>query len=111
MYGITFQGQQGAGMGVLVFDAGRIYGTDGGARYDGEYVFNERTARVDIKVKVAFPPNVVAVFGISNPYEWSLDITASFDPKANTGEFAVQTPIGKPLQAQYAYLRPLPDAA
>src|ERR1700751_761213 len=42
MFGITFQGQQGAGMGVLIFDNGRVYGTDTeGVRYDGEYIFNE----------------------------------------------------------------------
>ena len=27
MFGISFQGQQGAGMGVLVFDDGRVYTT------------------------------------------------------------------------------------
>src|SRR6266436_3751706 len=46
MYGISFQGRQSAGMGVLIFDAGRAYGTDSqGVKFDGEYVFNEKTAR------------------------------------------------------------------
>src|SRR5271163_2441835 len=55
MFGITFRGQQGAGLGVLVFDAGRVYGTDSeGARYDGEYVFREDARCVDVVVKVTF---------------------------------------------------------
>lgn len=112
MFGITFQGQQGAGMGVLVFDAGKVYGTDTqGVRYDGEYVFSEKTGAADVKLKVTFPPNVVAVFGISNPYEWAFDVTTSFDPRLNSGQLAVKTSIGQPLNALYVYLRALPDAA
>ena len=112
MYGITFQGQQGGGMGVLVFDCGRVYGTDTeGVRYDGEYIFDEFSELVDIKVKIVFPPHVQAVFGISNPYEWSFDVTASLNPKLDSGALAVKTSLGKPISAQYRFLRNLPDAA
>jgi hypothetical protein len=112
MYGINFQGRQSAGMGVLVFDAGRVYGTDTqGVKYDGQYEFNESTHRTEVKVKITFPPNVVSVFGVSNPYEWAFDVTASFDPKLNSGPLAVRTSIGQQLNAQYVYLRALPDAA
>ena len=56
MYRITFQGQQSAGMGMLVFESGRVYGTDTeGVRYDGEYLFDERTGFADVKIKVTFP--------------------------------------------------------
>ena len=76
MYGIKFQSRQGAGMGLLILDNGRVYGTDTeGVRYDGEYLFDENTGFADVKAKVTFPPNVKAVFGVSNPYEWSFDIT------------------------------------
>lgn len=112
MFGITFQGQEGAGMGVLIFDNGRVYGTDTeGVRYDGEYIFNELSAVADVKVKVTFPPNVKAVFGISNPYEWAFDITTRFNPKQNSGALAVKTSLGKPVNAQYVFLRSLPEAA
>jgi hypothetical protein len=112
MFGITFQGQQGAGMGVLVFDNGHVYGTDTeGVRYDGEYIFNEPSSLADVKVKVTFPPNVKAVFGISNPYEWAFDITTTFNPKQNSGALAVKTSLGKPVNAQYIFLRSLPEAA
>jgi hypothetical protein len=111
MFGITFRGQQGAGLGVLVFDAGRVYGTDSeGARYDGEYVFHEDARCVDVVVKVTFPANVGSVFGISNPYEWAIDASASFNPKLDAGSFDVKTSLGHPIGAQFKYLRPLPDA-
>jgi hypothetical protein len=112
MYGITFQGHQSAGMGVLVFDAGRVYGTDTqGVKFDGEYLFNQTTHRADVKIKVTFPPNVISVFGVSNPYEWAFDVTTSLDPKLNSGALEVGTSIGQSLNAQYVYLRALPDAA
>jgi hypothetical protein len=115
MFGISFQGQQGVGTGVLVFDAGKVYGADSGvdtegARYDGEYVFNEGTGKVDVKLKVTFPPHVVSIFGISNPYEWAFDATTSFDPRVNSGPLAMKPSIGHPLNAQYVYLRALPEA-
>ncbi len=112
MFGITFQGQQSSGVGVLIFDNGRVYGTDeAGVRYDGGYVFNENSGLAEVKIKVTFPPNVKAVFGISNPYEWAFDITTSFDPNQNSGPLAVKTSIGKPIKAVYTFLRSLPEAA
>jgi helix-turn-helix protein len=112
MFGITFQGQQGAGMGVLVFENGRVYGTDTeGVRYDGEYQFSESSGLVDVKIKVTFPPNVRSVFGVANPYEWAFDVTTKFDPKQNSGNLAVGTSIGQQIEARYVYLRSLPEAA
>jgi transcriptional regulator with XRE-family HTH domain len=112
MFGITYQGQAGAGMAVLIFEAGRIYGTDAlKGRYDGAYVFNENSGLVDATVKVTFPPNVPSVFGIVNPYEWSIDVTASFNPKQDAGQLNVRTSLQQPLHAQFAFLRPLPEAA
>ena len=112
MYGISFQGQQGVGMGVLIFYSGRVYGTDTqGVRYDGEYLYNETTGMADVKVKVTFPPNVRAVFGIANPYEWAFDVTTSFNPKQNSGPLSVKTSVGQPINAQFVFLRTLPEAA
>lgn len=111
MFGISFQGRQGAGMGMLIFDNGRVYGTDTeGVRYDGEYIFDETTGLADVKVKITFPPNVKAVFGISNPYEWAFDVTTTFDPKQNAGALAVKTSLGQPVSAKYIFLRNLPEA-
>jgi len=111
-FGISFQSQNDAAMGVLIFDNGRVYGTDvAGVRYDGEYLFDETSSLARVKIKVTFPPNVRAVFGIVNPYEWSFDVTAKFNPKQNAGQLAVKTSIGKALSARYVFLRDLPEAA
>lgn len=110
MFGINFQGQSGAGMGMLVFDAGRIYGTDTeGAKYDGEYVFQESSGKADVLLKVRFPPNVRSVFGIANPYEWAIDVSTTLDPKQNSGSVVVKTSLGHAINAQYKYLRALPE--
>ncbi len=112
MFGISFQGQQGNGIGVLIFDSGRVFGTDTeGVKYDGEYIYNEGSGLVEVKIKVTFPPNVRAVFGTTNPYEWAIDITASFNPKLNSGALKVRTSLGQPVDAQYVFLRSLPEAA
>jgi len=112
MFGISFQGQQGYGMGVIILDNGRVYGTDvGGVRYDGEYLFDEPSRLANVKVKITFPPNVQSVFGISNPYEWAFDLTTSFDPRQNSGPLSLKTSIGKSINAQFVFLRSLPEAA
>jgi hypothetical protein len=112
MFGITFQSQQGVGMGVLIFDQGRVYGTDTeGVRFDGAYIFHESSGLADVKMKVTFPPHVEAVFGISNPYEWAFDVTTTFNPQKDAGTLEVHTSIGQSIQAQYVFLRSLPEAA
>lgn len=112
MFGITFQGQFAAGMGMMIFDSGWVYGTDTeGACYDGEYLFNEATKLVDATVKVTMPPNVRAVFGIMNNYEWAFHVTTSFDPKKDAGPLQVKTSIGQSLRANYKFLRGLPTTA
>jgi hypothetical protein len=112
MFGMTFQGQTGAGMGMLVFDGGNVYGTDSeGARYDGSYIYREEAERVEVVLKVTFPPNVNTVLGITNPYEWAIDVTAAFNPKLNSGAVDVKTSLGRAINAQFKYLRSLPDAA
>jgi hypothetical protein len=112
MYAIAFQGQHGAGAGVLVFESGRVYGTDTeGVRFDGGYVFRENTNEADVTVKVTFPPNVTAVFGISNPYEWSIDVTTTFSTTQKSGPLSLKTSLGKVVRAQFNFLRGLPKAA
>jgi Helix-turn-helix len=112
MYRITFQGRQGAGIGMLVFENGRIYGTDSEAvRYDGEYLYDECTGLTEVKLKVTVPRNVRVVFGVANPYEWAFEVTTSLNPRHDSGSLLVKTSIGPTLNAQFVYLRSLPDAA
>jgi len=112
MFGIRFQGHESVGMGVLILDNGRVYGTDTeGVRYDGVYLFNEDSGIAGLTIKVTFPPNVRSVFGVSNPYEWAFDVTTTFDPRQNSGPLEVKTSLGAPIKAQYVFLRSLPENA
>lgn len=111
MYGISFRGQQGSGQAVLVVDSGCVYGADsGGARYDGTYMFRDDSNSVDIAMKVTFPAHGVSVFGISNPYEWAIDVTTNLSTTQSTGHLKVKTSLGSSISAQFEYLRPLPSA-
>ena len=111
MYGITFKGNRGAGMGVLVFDNGRIFGADSdGAKYDGEYIYHENDNTASVRIKVTIPANVVSVLGVQHPYEWLIDVSTRMDVAATKGNLNVQTPIGN-VSAQYVFLRALPEAA
>ena len=112
MYGITFQSNNDHGVGVLTFEDGVIYGVDEArVKYDGDYSINETTGMADVRLKVTYPPHVRAVFGVQNPYEWSIDVTAVLDPKKDQGDLVVKTSVGKSLRAQYQFMRPLPVAA
>lgn len=82
-----------------------------GAASDGEYVINESTGKADVRLKVTFPANGMSVFGIKNPYEWSIDVTTTLDPQHTRGQLMVQTSLQRPLTAQYDFMRPLPEAA
>lgn len=111
MYGVQYGSVAGAGLGVIILDTGRVYGADaGGCKYDGAYIYNEKTGLADLDLKLTFAPNAQAVFGIRNPYEWSINVKASLDPRVDVGNLQIKTEIGPSIQARYEYLRPLPDA-
>jgi hypothetical protein len=110
MYFVQFQSTSGAGFGTLILENGRVYGADPlHGRYDGEYEYNEVTGLADLRLKVTFPPGVRAVFGVSHPYEWSIDVATTLDPRNESGVLMLATPVGPQIQASYQYLRPLPD--
>jgi transcriptional regulator with XRE-family HTH domain len=112
MYGIEFNFQDRIGHGTLVFEGGRIYGADvGAARYDGDYAFNEGSGMVDVNLKVTFPPNGMSVFGIAHPYEWAIEVRTVIDPSKDAAPIKVTTNLGRGVDAQYHFLRDLPDAA
>lgn len=111
MYGIEFSSVARWGAGVVILDNGRAYGADAaGAKYDGEYVYDEAKRVAELRLKVTFPPNVQAVFGPIHPYEWSIDLTTSLNPHADAGHVTLNTPLGPQISAKYKFLRPLPDA-
>ena len=95
---------------MLTFDNGRVYGVDTErGRNDGEYLFDEVSGLANVNLKVTMPANGMSVFGISNLYEWAIDVTASLDPKRDEGSVEVKNALGS-LRAQYRFLRALPDA-
>jgi hypothetical protein len=112
MYGLSFEYNGDFGMGVLILDNGRAYGSDmGQVRYDGDYAVNESSGLTDLKLTITYPAGVPAIFGVTHPYEWSTDATTSLDPALLTGSLTVETSLGRPLAAHYRFLRALPAAA
>jgi hypothetical protein len=112
MYGIDFTTGGDAGTGVFIFEGGRVYGADRGtARYDGSYEMDQSTRMVQLRLKVTFPPNVMSVFGLEYPFEWSVDCEAALDPLKEEDQVLVATSIGQRLMAHYLFLRPLPGSA
>jgi len=111
LYYVDYQSNSGAGYGVLILDTGKVFGADPlGGKYDGDYVYDERTGLAELSLKLTFPPNIPAVFGISNPYEWAIDVKARIDPRLDSGQTRVETPVGPHIDVQYRYMRSLPDA-
>jgi hypothetical protein len=109
MYGVSYSSVAGEGYCVLVFDEGRVFGVDPwGAKYDGEYVYDSQTGMAEFGVKVTFPAHCQSVLGISHPYEWSLDLKTALNPRQDSGVLRISTPVGRNIDAQYRYLRPLP---
>ena len=109
MYSINFSAQAGHGFGVLVFEGGRVYGSDAGkAKYDGRYVANPKTGMVDVNIRVEMPANQPSVLGIVQPFDWMLDVSTSINPALDRGDIAVNSNLGRPLRASYDFLRALP---
>jgi hypothetical protein len=111
MYEVQYTSISGAGHGVLVLENGRAFGADPfGGKYDGEYFYDEGTGLAELQLKVTFAANATAVFGISHPYEWAITVTAKIDPRLDAGRTKIATPVGPYIDAEYRYLRALPDA-
>lgn len=109
IYGINFSAQGGQGLGMLVFESGRIYGADAGcAKYDGTYTVNPKTGMADVKLHVEMPAGQPSVIGISQPFDWMLDVTTAIDPSKEKGDVVVNSNLGRQLRAHYEFIRPLP---
>ena len=111
MYGVHYTSGAGVGAGVLIMENGRAYGADPwGGKYDGDYVYNELTGLADLRLKLTFAPNAPAVFGVSHPYEWAIDVTTSLDPRQDSGRLRIATPVGPAIDVGYKYMRGLPES-
>jgi transcriptional regulator with XRE-family HTH domain len=116
MYAVEYfsddTGQRMAGYGFVIFDAGKVYGGDpAGGSYNGEYTYDPATGFADVSIKLTFPPDGIAVFGVSLPYEWSVNATASVNVAADPGTALLTTAHGQKVGVQFRFIRALPDAA
>ena len=111
MYAVEYQSIAGSGAGVLILENGRAFGADPwGGKYDGDYVYDDVTHLADLKLKLTFAPNAPAVFGVSHPYEWAIDVTTQLDPHKDQGQLRIATPLGPQIDVGYRYMRPMPEA-
>jgi transcriptional regulator with XRE-family HTH domain len=109
MYKLDFRGAQGEGVGVLVLDRGRVYGSDEGVLYDGTYELSPiKSGYVDAKLYITVPSGIGLVQGVPpQPMQYGFDLECSF-MAGGASQFAVQTPFG-PVQASMSFLRPIPN--
>lgn len=109
LYSLEFQGAQGSGLGVLIFDSGRVFGSDAGfGKYDGSYVMNPETGLADISLRVEMPANQPSVLGPPQPFSWNVDVSATIDPTKDVGEIVARTNLGNAV-ARYQFMRGLPS--
>lgn len=109
MYAVEFEGSNGQGMGVLIFDNGKVFGSDiGMGKYDGSYVMNNDTKRAEIKLRVEMPAGSESVLGPAQPFSWNVDVLTSMDPAKDTDLITVHTNMGQ-ARAKYTFMRSLPE--
>jgi hypothetical protein len=108
MYSVEFQGVAGRGLAALVLTGGRVFGSDGGVLYDGNYQPNpSRPGYVDAKVHLTVPPGISLVQGIPpQPMTYGFDLGCTFAVRGKTS-VTVQTPYG-PVQGTVSFLRDVP---
>jgi hypothetical protein len=106
------------GLGVLVFQDGRIFGSDSRVSYDGDYAPTGRQGEVAMKVRVSVPPgvNVPLIQGVMSGHEgFSFDVGPQNVDLGRSGGtiVTVMTPIGPPdnraVTVRLTKLRNLPD--
>jgi hypothetical protein len=98
------------GEAMLVFEGGRIYGTDAGkSQYDGTYQANHETGKIDVRVRVELKAGEKSVAGPAQPFDWILEARGSLPPKAALGEVLFETNLGVPIMTSYELMRALPD--
>lgn len=113
MYVIEFDGSDGSGLGTLTFKDGLIYGFDaGGATYDGQYVPSPVPGMVSVTVSIKMPAGLPSVVGgITQPFDWTLVVTAELPINSYQGHVQVFTNLGPSIMATYRRMRALPLAA
>ena len=100
IYSIEFIGIAGWGTGELSFDTCKITGQDeGGAIYNGTYVFNTRSEHFDINLRVTVPVETWLVTGIpAQAKQYTFNIKTSIPRNFRGGhQICVPTEFGQVL--------------
>lgn len=108
MFEIVYQGRTGAGTGVLVLMAGRVFGSDGGVLYDGTYEPSSSNSDfLDVYLRCTVPPGIGLVTGVPpQKMTYSFDLSAKIRSRGET-RVKVETPYG-PVGATVRFLREVP---
>lgn len=111
MYRLKYSGPSGlSGEAMLVFEGGRIFGTDAGkSRYDGSYASNPKSGQVEVRFRVELRAGEKSVVGPAQPFNWILEAWCDLRPRSEHGEAVFNTNIGADIRANYEFMRPLPS--
>jgi hypothetical protein len=108
-YAITFRGNDGWGIGMVIFRDGAITGADaGGVLYDGYYA--DRGEHLDLNARIRVPPGVGLVQGVAGQPAWSsYDFTAVVPKRAldSNEPVRMELPNG-PVNVIFRRVRPIP---
>jgi transcriptional regulator with XRE-family HTH domain len=115
MYRMDLVGAADRGLGVLILQDGRVFGSDTVVSYDGTYAPTGKPGCVMMKVRVSVPPGTPLVQGLmSGHHGFSFDVGPEEVALGRPGgaTFTVMTPVGGPNGAVTVHLmklRNLPD--
>ena len=111
MYSFDYRGKTGQGTGTLIFEAGTIYGHDGGVNYDGRYEPSATAhGHVNFSLRANVPPGVGLVTGVDpQPFGHYFDISGTVQLRTSSVQ-RIETPHG-PVNVVFRYLRPLSKSA
>ena len=108
MYSFEYKGVDGAGVGLIVVTAGRVFGSDGGVQYDGtSRPAAGRQGWIDLHLTLTVPPGVPLVTGMApQPAEYRFDLDLAIQARGETRGI-VDTPYG-PVGVAVRFLREIP---
>ncbi len=112
MYRVDFSGIGGAGTAIVVFQGGRVFGSDGLVSYDGDYEPTGVPGEVTLSVTAAVPPGAALVSGLTGGHQgFSFDMAGVVNLQ-NPAPITIRTPIpgleDGTVTAQFSRLRDLP---
>lgn len=113
MYRVDLQGRTGDGLGCIVAQRGRIFGSDGMVEFDGEYEPTGVPGEADVRLTVTVPPGTPLIQGVGagiGGMRYDVEKRINF---ASGQPFALATPLGAPphnqVMVRLTKLRGLPE--